>query len=355
VPQLRPALYALLRGERVFGTPAAAMDHLARHPDEALVPMLAEALDDRTGAVRDRAARILRDRPEPQLVPILLDKLAAAGATGPIIEVLLAWHAPELVPVLTARIEASRRPHPQWAEALGRVGTVDCVPGLLAIARAGNSYTSASALRGLGAIAGFDVTDYALDFCDHPDPGVRAEAVRLLADRGQGTTASRRLAALSDGPHQSIAVRGLARLADPETTPALAQVVVSAPDRATRHLAGRTLRAMNREPYLRLTDPRVRRVAVWLTTNAKDAVRYLTDADGLVRARAAARLGEVGSGADSVEPLRAALGDPSPRVRANAATALGRLRPSNLAEVLKPALADPHRDVRNAATAALRP
>jgi HEAT repeat protein len=52
--------------------------------------------------------------------------------------------------------------------------------------------------------------------------------------------------------------------------------------------------------------------------------------------------------------LTKALRDPAPRVRANAATALGRTAPDGLRDLLADALADPHPAVRSAAAAALR-
>ncbi|MFI7121773.1 HEAT repeat domain-containing protein [Amycolatopsis sp. NPDC049868] len=52
--------------------------------------------------------------------------------------------------------------------------------------------------------------------------------------------------------------------------------------------------------------------------------------------------------------LTEALRDPKARVRANAATALGRAAPAGLRSLLADALVDPHPAVRSAAAAALR-
>jgi HEAT repeat protein len=138
------------------------------------------------------------------------------------------------------------------------------------------------------------------------------------------------------------------------------QVLATAPDKTTRHLAGRVVVASATGPIAGVPplDLYGRRAYAWILgrTESQDRsawlVRELTARDEILRARCADALGRIGA-AHATEHLRAALHDVSPKVRANAATALGRLGQADAATWLTPCLSDPHPDVQTAATAAL--
>jgi HEAT repeat protein len=180
---------------------------------------------------------------------------------------------------------------------------------------------------------------------------------------------------LTAGAHVDAGLAGLQRVATRRAVPALLRILTTEPDRRTRRRAVRALATVG-EPVRweieqcvgrpRHPDVEVRRSIAWLhgrvsvrraSTGRGDmriAAWLMSDPNDLVRARAAESLGLVGEPATRPEVLKA-LGDPSYRVRACAATALGRMPH---AESVKPlwrlATTDSVKCVRDAASAALR-
>ncbi|BCJ74668.1 hypothetical protein CS0771_42120 [Catellatospora sp. IY07-71] len=132
-----------------------------------------------------------------------------------------------------------------------------------------------------------------------------------------------------------------------------------APDRRTRHAAGRALVALGAPagPHRYFPPAPVRRATAWLQGHRDEgrppSTVLLSDPDALVRARAAAALGRLPY-RESVPHLAALLTDPEPRVRANAVTALGRLGGDEARAALAGHGDDAHRDVCDALAAALR-
>jgi HEAT repeat protein len=195
---------------------------------------------------------------------------------------------------------------------------------------------------------------------------------------------------LCAGPARDVGLTGLRRTATDRAVPALLHILAAAPDRRTRDRAAQALatavsaddRAWGRgwwekspDPTRRHPDPRVRRSMAWVAGRAahpadgavRDLRESLRDPDDLVRAQAVASLGLIVR--DLVPPtsylpdqdpqtlLLRALDDPCYRVRARAATAVGRLNLRREADELHlrhAARYDPVRCVRDAAEAALR-
>ncbi len=313
--------------------------------EPAAYAALVEALGSRDRAVAAIAARHVAAVPE--LIRQLADRQAGdamAGALGRL-------RAPEARIPLTATL-ATAGDHILLAVAcivaLARIDAAGSVPAFVAAAAHDHRDVRIHALRALHRAGGTEAGRAALTATDDPDPEVRATAVRVLARWG-GPDAVGRLCALTDGIHVTAAVTGLLRLADPASLPTLLDVVRRVPDRRTRHLAGRAIARIGRPVHLYGRDPRVRRVAIWLTGllpghgALHTLTRALRDPDELVRSRAAAALATLGDPA-AAEALREALSDVSPRVRANSVTALHVLgvRASGLEN-------DPHQDVRAAA------
>jgi HEAT repeat protein len=249
-------------------------------------------------------------------------------------------------------------------EALGKIGSLEAAPAIVAMLDRGSARVREGALLALSHIGGPLVVPAALTATDDGDPFVRQRAVRVLAKHGDHRALGR-LAAACDGWHARIALTGLVRLADASVAATLVQVLVTTTDRRTRKLAGRALVHSGAQPYLSGwdPDPLVRRALVWVVgqraagAGSDDLyvlINAMKDEDELVRSRAAAALGRI-TDLKTMAPLIGALRDPKPRVRANAATALGRTAPADLHNILADSLADPHPAVRAAATAALRP
>jgi HEAT repeat protein len=266
-------------------------------------------------------------------------------------------------------------------EALGKIGNGPAAVTALGVVSASSwelRYTGYEdlAVFALRALAHFDdlrVTEIALAAADDAYPDVREQAVRLLAARGDQRAVPRLLMACG-GPLAPAALRGLIRLADERAVPTLNRILETSTDRQVLHLAGRALARSARHPvgicprwYPRSPSLPQLRAYIWARgehgqAELRDRLpEYLTHPDELVRARTAAALGKIGD-PGYAEALAVTLGDISPRVRANAATALGKVatapgragsdrdRAHNWLDRLRH---DPHSAVRAAATAAL--
>ncbi|MCP2322963.1 HEAT repeat protein [Hamadaea flava] len=275
-------------------------DWLRRHAT-GLVPLMIERLADPAWSFE---------------APYLLGKLRAEEAIGPLCEVVATrdWATPHI-------------------EALGRIGHPDAVPALLVRTRHARYEVRDAALRALNRIGDLRVIDAAVEALDDPHPAVRDRAARVLIRRPHELTVPQ-LIRLCDGRHAAGAAEALARVGDERAVPTLWQLFRTAPDRRTRHAAGRALaRIDGPQSYVFGDDIRVRRAYIWLLGHKPEWHRAsilrsaLTDEDALIRARAAEALARLGDAAE-LEQIRALLTDPDHRVRATAATALRRLDPT---------------------------
>jgi HEAT repeat protein len=332
--------------------------------DPAARAAIAQCITDHDGTVAQLAARVLVENADPAVVPGLIDVLrGGAGDLTKVAYVLGRYRAREALPALA---DAMRRA-PQngalgyaCAVALGVIGTPDAGPPLAQAATSHTPFVRETALRMLRRVPGPAAADVALVAVDDPNPAVRQEAVRLLASRGDARAVPR-LIGLADSRHARIALSGLLRLRDPRAVATAIQILATAPDKTTRHLAGRVVVASATGPIAGPPplDLRGRRAYAWILgrTASRDRSAWLigelTAQDEILRARCADALGRIGAG-NAADHLRTALHDVSPRVRANAATALGRLGQPDAAAWLNPCLTDTHRDVQAAAAAALR-
>ena len=244
-------------------------------------------------------------------------------------------------------------------EALGKIGSPDAVPALLDQTRHAHHDIRDHALRALDRAGDPRVVDAAIAGCDDPHPVVRDRAARVLA-RHADERAVLQLIRLCDGPHADRAAEALARCADPRALPTLWHLFRTAPDRKTRHAAGRGLaRIEGPREYLHHANIRVRRAYIWLLGHKPEwhpidtLQRAVTDIDPIMRARAAEALARLGE-PTSAEQIRGLLDDPDPRVRATVATALSRLAGHQARNELVAFTSDPHPAVRAAVTAALK-
>jgi HEAT repeat protein len=324
-------------------------------------PEAEEALDQQRLDPADppwRADRGWLTRNGAAMIPTLIDKLAdpawqfeatyalgelrTPAAAGPICDALTT------VSFGLAHIEA-----------LGKIGSAEAVPALLHQTGHDHPDIRDHALRALDRVGDPRVVDAAIAGCDDPHPVVRDRAARVLA-RHADERAVVALIRLCDGRHAAIAAEALVRVGDPRALPTLWRLFQTAPDRRTRHTAGRGLaRIDGRREHVHGADVRVRRAYMWLlghkpAWNPQYALlRALSDGDPLVRARAAEALARLRDHLTAPQ-IRVLLDDPDPRVRAAAATALATLGNEQTLHWLDSRQEDPHPSVRSAITAALR-
>jgi HEAT repeat protein len=292
-----------------------------------------------------------------KMIPILIEKLTDPAWQFEAAYALGELRATQAVGSLCDALSRAGYGLPH-VEALAKIGSPDAVPALLDQTRHTSHDIRDHALRALDRIGDSRVVDAAIAACDDPHPVVRDRAARVLARHGD-ERALPQLIRLCDGPHAPRVAEALVRCADQRALPTLWHLFRTAPDRKTRHAAGRALaRIEGRREYVHDPDLRVRRAYVWLLgykpqwKPADELKRAVADDDPIVRARAAEALARLGEPAIP-EQIRRLLDDPDPRVRATAATALGRLDGHQGRSWLVAHTTDPHPKVRAAVTAAL--
>ncbi|MEU8663261.1 HEAT repeat domain-containing protein, partial [Actinoplanes philippinensis] len=315
-PRLRWARRAAVRRLRAIGGPLARAALLARPLDPVDPPWR----DDR-GWLAEHGDAVL---------PVLLDQVAEPRwwHEGPF--ALGELRSVAAVPVLCRLARSGSAPIPA-VDALGRIGSREAVPTLLDLTAHPAPDVRDHALRALHRIGGPEATDAAVIACDDFDPTVRDRAARVLARHGDERAVTA-LIRLCDTVHAARSAAALARIGDPRALPALWHLFRTAPDRRTRHAAGRGLAAIDGpKQYVSLDHSmlHVRRAYVWLLGHkpawkpGDDLLRALTNEDHLVRANAATSLARLGN-RSAAEPVGALLDDPDPRVRAAAGPAARR-------------------------------
>ncbi|WP_196279294.1 HEAT repeat domain-containing protein [Catellatospora vulcania] len=323
--------------------------------DRPLDPVDPPWHDDRSWLHRYRAAVI------PQLIGLVDEPgwwFEAPWALGEL-------RAVEAVPALCRYVLAHSAAHPRscavqpHVDALGRIGSAEAVPALLTLISHNSPEVRDLALRALDRIGDPRVVDAAVAACDDLHPDVRDRAARVLARHGD-VRAVPALIRLCDTVHAPAAAEALARIGDPLAGDTLWRLFRSAPDRRTRHAAGRGLARIGQRGHCGYTpDLRTQRAYLWLLGHQPgwrphhQLTEALAHGDALMRAAAIAalaRLGERGEAA-LIAPL---LDDPAHGVRAAAATALGRFGGVGTRERLDAHRSDPHGAVRSAVLAALR-
>lgn len=170
------------------------------------------------------------------------------------------------------------------------------------------------------------------------NPRHRERILQLIAEAGDAAVPPL-LAMLEDPVLGSQAGTALARAASPASRARIPEFLRCLKAESSRNSCGTAL------------GKAAKGAKAYLPAIAKAA----KDAEPVVRTFACVALGEVG-GAEAVAPLKAALADPVPAVRAASAASLGRLGKTALParEALKAAAKDVDSDVRHEALAALK-
>lgn len=268
------------------------------------------------------------NRNEARIVPILIDKLSEAQWQFPAAAALGHLRAAQAVDALSAGLSNTDFKL-IYMEALGRIGSAEAVPALIEQTRNPHADVRDHALRALARIGDIRVVDAAIIACDDLHPVVRDRAARVLV-RFADERAVPQLLRLCDGPDAPRAAEALVRCGDERALPTLWHLFLTAPDRRTRHAAGRALaRIDGPRRYVYGPQVRVKRAYIWLLgfkpqwRSIDTLRRALEDTDPIVRARAVealARLGEI----TSTPAIHELLNDPDHRVRAAASAVLQR-------------------------------
>jgi HEAT repeat protein len=357
---------------------ARALSRLGRADVPAAVAALEVALRDEQPAVRWHAARALADLGGPAAVDALLRNRGqdAAWALGRL-------RPARAVPVLMEWLRSARQAGAGWpagqvvmiracAEALDAIGAPEAAPLLAEAAGDARPEIRRAALWALARTDPDAGVDALLLNISDPDASVRREAARGLAGCRDPRAVAGLVAGLRDDASRRIALRAFVARPDPRAVPGLLGALAEAGDLRTRRLAGVALVAVaptgdvlgGVEEILRTGGARQQRAALAVLGALGRGSSYLVsvridDADEITRARAAAALGRLEPPDDSWSGRRvgrrliSAAGDPVPRVRANAVTALGRWGRAEDVPVLRSALDDPHPSVRAAAASAV--
>lgn len=380
------ALDSLTSAEGAADSLAAIASRLEREwtwPRRRALRLLADAGDPRTSDLVLAAVAadgmgvgrgligLLLQRGRDELVTSVLSRQLREGAPGAdaaaylLGELRASSHAGEIAAAMSGA-PGNTPLQLACAEALGKLAEPGAGPALAAVVTgAGPALLRTAALIALAKTGHPAAAVAALAASEDFDPDVRDRAVRILARHG-GREATARLLASCDGPLAPAALRGLIRIGDQRALPALRRIFLATQDRRLRHLAGRAIvRSLGNANRLYfytgpLSAPAQVRAIAWVLGEAGDTGysrqlrELLKHRDELTRARAAAALGKI-SPPDAGTPaaLRAALTDISPRVRASAATALGRLPSTEVTGWLQPCRRDPHPAVRAASEAAI--
>jgi HEAT repeat protein len=361
-----------------MGEPGALVSLLADRYDyvragaaEALVVMGETAVEPLVGALSSAQPDVRR------VASVCLGRIEDVRAVRPLVGLLRDAEPPVRSAV---------------ADALGRLKSTTAVQPLVDALKDSAAGVRCQAAEALGIIGDARAVDPLIGALPDVSPAVRATAVAALGALGapaSGTGSSRAMEALlmAIRPESGIcsptdAAEALGRMSPAAVRPLLLLLRDNDPTvrRAAIHGIGLTGAVEAAEALVALlgdSDPRICEAAAAGILAFRDGGRDargqglegaiealgqgLSDKNRDIRARSAALLAQMVSGHDAPE-LRAeaarmlvsALADPSPLVRAAAATALGDLQDPSTVDVLRAALADASFDVRRAAGVALQ-
>jgi HEAT repeat protein len=358
---------------RARASAARALNVIVDRGEEAEVGQvkaaLAAALGDRDPVSRlEIAASLCFFDPEPKvIVPTLLELLAKAQDTPTRVKVTLCLRhyarrsEPALAALLASLGDAEAEVRMWSAESLGYSAvrpTLAPQPLLGRIKAALNEaaddeeqHVRATAVNGLGSIAAHSRIDEprVIQALDDPISLVRSNAAAALGWNRPGKRSKNLLPALVrtladyDVQVRRASSQALGNLGiEAESAVPALRASTNDPEESVRYAATDAIMSIEKA------------VQALRTVTMPGAIAELGDADAVVRALAASRLGDIGPrAAEAVPALIGCLADREAEVRRASAIALGQLGPK--AEVALPALAklaesDPDERVRRAAT-----
>lgn len=308
--------------------------------DKKLVPLILQRVRDESAEVRAAACRALGRCRSASAVPMLLGRLplAVGDERDALIEGLSRMPVESLVSL--APFLAAGQPEPVAMAALAVVEATECaalaadVAELLATDR---PEVRLAALRAAGVLGNLEADRYLVPLLDDPDPGIRVEAIEVLARRGHEGLAPRLAPMLEmDDLVRYHAIRALGRLRAGEAAGPLRHLF----SRAHTHEQIEIVSALIRiapswiveflEEQYEGNNPEIRRIAAEglvrlpgaLTTS--DLVSMSGDEDWSIRSFAAWGLGRTAGSQEGREALLALCRDTEPLVARIAREALER-------------------------------
>jgi HEAT repeat protein len=390
-----------------------AIDRLGRSGLEEAIPPLLAAVGDESWPVRETATERLRTFDPTLLLPALEAALRDdedAGLRNAAMEIYVKVGAPAVEPLLKLLVDRDEEVRNFAAVMLGSLEDKRSVGPLIAALKDPDINVGHAAAASLGRIGSGEAVLPLIEALS-TGPWLQYPAINALAEIGEPMAVGALLPLLKDEWLQGPVMEALGRLAgrealpqlipllydkDPSVRSAAVHAVVSIEQRATasgESLDPEVQAALRREDlidHLLLSlhdeEPRNRRTAAitlgWLREPRAEAplidllgevglqehaahalvsigcndrkayARGLAHPDDTVRQgiiRCIAWIGPVG-GIDLVAPL---IHDPSPEVRAEAASAIGRLGDEDAAMLLFELLSDPNELIQESAMAAL--
>ena len=317
---------------------AAAVEHIAYLEDGRVLPLLGQALKQETPRVKAAAARAFgfldHNLVWPHLEVGLKDsdpwaRYFSARSVG-------RQGLPEATPILTRLIQQDPAPQVRIAaiEALGRIGGVRAIAILAPLAEHDDLDLARAALTALGNIGHPQALGVLLSVIRSPDSLRREDAVRALGERG-GSAALRELLRVADADQdhkvRRLATQSLAQLGTPEAIGGLLELCVQ-PDRREDCIGA--LAKLNAArfsllvPGLKHSRPEVRRAAVEVLARLKhpeatgQLLTALKDQDREVRLAATLALKHLSSAKTRASLMHTARHDRDAEVRRAAQAAL---------------------------------
>jgi HEAT repeat protein len=338
-----PALHVLA----ACGDPRAITPLLELFEDELFRGDAVRALGQ-TGsahAIEPLAARlaVAADLGEVRLLATALAQLIAraewSGAGGVVRAALRAAIAPARQRFVAALSGAAPDERIALAGVLGEIGDGETLAVLIALLP--DQAAGAAAAQALEKLAVHNAGAL-LDELQRGDAATRAALLRFVSDRGAGPRVCALLAD-EDPDVRTRACEALGRIGDPETAAALFGVLRD-PNPGVAHAAVAAIHALDAAN----TALGAARTALGATRTAALAIDALRDADPAVRRHALRIIARLGAD-EAFEPVRDAIGDPDPRIRELAVSALGALTDPRVDAILEVLARRPHDATRAAA------
>ena len=229
--QARQVFALLYQTSKIETVRNSALLGLARIAPEQAAPMLMAAMKDADARLRAAAARATAELPPGQLQNSLL--AGWPGLPPDSQTVLLAClQTPDVLPLARVTVTGTDQTARLAAiDALGRLGTADDVPLLLARAASSEPPEQAAARQALRKLRGQAVDSRLLDAMKQGDKNLRLEAIRATSSRGNTNAVQLliSLAAESDPTLAAEALKAIGALGGTEILPELSKLIASIP------------------------------------------------------------------------------------------------------------------------------
>jgi len=358
-----------LRGSKSWGARATAAKALGELEVVEAISALVEAMRDphEDRSVRLAAGQALARMKAEAAIPQLIAELGQADdwASPRLADALVEFGDRAQGPLLTALADEGQDSARVWAaQILGRIGATAALPQLMACLQDRSERVRIAVTEALGLLADRRATPDLLRLAlNDPVPAVRAEAARALGGIGDSSVIDELLQLLSASDYWTRlrAVEAIEKL-KPDDTYALERALTD-DSRVVRAEAARALerlgvlaqwKAKLDDRDAEVSGAAMEKLIQFGKTGSVESLLSCAEHTSLrIRSRICTVLADIGN-AYAIPCLERLLNDPEWPVRAQAAEAIGQIRPGNAAELLLPLLDDVEEMVRVAAINAIR-